>query len=387
MSPEQEETDQMQGSIHLGRIAGISIDLHFTWFIIFAIFALGITSLLPQVAPAARWSVGLIVTVLFFVSLLLHELAHSLVAKRLGIGISGITLFVFGGVSRMTSEPRSAADELKMAVAGPGTSAALGAIFLGLWLAATAAGAGKVIQVGLLWLGIVNFVLAGFNLIPGLPLDGGRVLRAIVWGATNDLNHATYIASLAGQGFAYLLMAVGVIRFFTVGALAGFTAGLTAGVWLVFLGWFLLDAARGSYQQQLLQSALSGVRVRDIMTPKVITIAPDLTLQQAVDEYFLRLNHAAFPVADDNSIRGILTLPHVRQIAREQWPYTRAIDVVDSLDAGDLMRPDADAWDALTTMAGKDSGRLLVVDGGALVGILSRTDIMRFLRTKMALGA
>jgi len=373
----------MHGSIHVGRIAGISIDLHFTWFIIFALVALAITSLLPQfvpdMEPGARWALGIGITVLFFVSLLLHELAHSLVAKRLGIGISGITLFIFGGVSRMTSEPKTASDELKMAVVGPLTSALLGAIFFALRFAMIQSGGSEAMEFGLRWLGRINLWLAGFNLIPGLPLDGGRVLRAIVWSATNDLNHATHVASTAGQGFAYLLMAIGVLLFFV---------GLGVnGVWLILIGWFLLDAARASYQQQLLHSALSGVRVRDIMTPRVITIAPDTTLQQAVDEYFLRLNHAAFPVADESSIRGILTLPHVRQIPREQWPYTRAIDVVDPLDAADLMRPDADAWDALTTMAGKDSGRLLVVDGASLVGILSRTDIMRFLRTKMALGA
>jgi Zn-dependent protease/CBS domain-containing protein len=370
----------MHGSIHLGRIAGISVDLHFTWFIIFALFAVFITSMLPHEEPRTRWLIGIIVTVLFFVSLLLHELAHSLVAKRLGIGIAGITLFVFGGVSRMTSEPKSAGDELKMAVAGPLTSVILGVIFFALWIWARASGVDKAIQVGLLWLGMINGILAAFNLVPGFPLDGGRVLRAIVWGVTGDLRHATYIAATGGQVFAYLLMAYGVGLFF-------FGKGLLAGLWPIFVGWFLLDAARSSYQHQLLQSALSGVRVRDIMTQNVVTIPPELTLQQAVDSYFLRLNHAAFPVAQDHHVSGILTLPHVRQVPREQWPYTRAADVVDAVDPSDFMSPDTDALDALTAMATKDSGRLLVVDGGALVGILSRTDIMRFLRTKMTLGA
>ena len=371
----------MHGSIHLGKIAGISIDLHFTWFIIFALFAVFITSMLPHEESGTRWVIGIIVTILFFVSLLLHELAHSLVAKRLGIGIAGITLFVFGGVSRMTSEPKSAGDELKMAIAGPLTSAVLGVVFLIVWLWVRATGFGdSAVQVGLMWLGAINIILAGFNLIPGFPLDGGRVLRAIIWGATNDLRHATYIAATGGQVFAYLLMAYGVLLLFM-------GRGLVAGLWPIFIGWFLLDAARASYQQQLLQSALSGIHVRDIMTQNVVTIPPELTLQQAVDNYFLRLNHAAFPVAQDHQVSGILTLPHVRQVPREQWAYTRAIDVVDALDSSDFMRPDADVWDALTAMATKDSGRLLVVEDGALVGIISRTDIMRFLRTKMALGA
>lgn len=369
----------MHGSIHLGRIAGISIDLHYTWFIIFAIVVFAVTSLLPRtdIEPGVRWILGLGIAVLFFVSLLLHELAHSLVAKRLGIGISGITLFVFGGVSRMTSEPKTAADELKMAIVGPLTSAILGVIFLYVAHSIGAAGGNPALRFGVFWLGIINVALAGFNLIPGFPLDGGRVLRAIVWSITNDLQHSTYIASTAGQGVAYVLMGVGVIELFTMGL---------NGVWLLLVGWFLLDAARSSYQQQVLQSALSGVHVRDIMTPNVVTIPPDISLQDAVDQYFLRLNHAAFPVAQDHHVSGILTLPHVRQVPRERWPYTRASEVVDPIDSTDLMRPDADAWDALTAMATKDSGRLLVVDAGVLVGIISRTDVMRFLRTRMTLG-
>jgi len=372
----------MHGSVHLGRIAGISIDLHFTWFIIFALVALAISTTLRQEVPdleiGQRWGLGLGMTLVFFISLLLHELAHSLVAKRLGIGISGITLFVFGGVSRMTSEPKTAADELKMAIVGPGTSAGLGVIFYALWYVAGGRAAPQAADFGLSWLARINLYLAAFNLIPGFPLDGGRVLRAIVWSATHDLNHATYIASIAGQGFGYFLMVVGAAAFFT-------RVGL-GGLWFILIGWFLLDAARSSYQQQMLQSALSGIRVRDIMSPNVITIPPDTTLQQSVDEYFLRLHHAAFPVATNHHVSGILSLAHVRQIPREQWPFTRAGDVVEPLQPDDLMAPDADALDALTTMASKDSGRVLVVDGGALVGIVSRTDIMRFLRTKMALG-
>ncbi|UCH35524.1 MAG: site-2 protease family protein [Armatimonadota bacterium] len=380
----------MQGSIHLGRIAGISIDLHFTWFIIFALVALGISTTvlpraIPDLEPAARWVLGIGMTIVFFISLLLHELAHSLVAKRLGIGISGITLFVFGGVSRMTSEPKSANDELKVAAAGPLTSALLGVMFLALWFAAKGAAGHDPIQFSLFWLGVINFFLAGFNLVPGFPLDGGRLLRAIIWSATNDLRHATYIAATAGQGFGYLLIGGGVLQILvSIQVLGG--QGWENGLWPIFIGWFLLDAARSSYQQQVLQSALSGVRVRDIMTPNVITIPPDLTLQQAVDDYFLRLNHAAFPVADAASILGILTLPHVRRIPRDRWAYTRAADVVEPLQGNDVMRPDADAWEALSTIAGKDSGRLLVADGDELVGIISRTDVMRFLRTKMELG-
>ena len=374
----------MHGSIHLGKIAGISIDLHFTWFIIFALVALGISAGLPRaipgIDPAVQWTLGLAITLVFFLSLLAHELAHSVVARRLGIGISGITLFIFGGVSRMTSEPQSAEDELKMAIAGPGASAVLGIIFLLLAFAVGKTGGGRAAHFGLYWLGLINLILAGFNLLPGFPLDGGRVLRAIIWSTTDDLQHATYMASVAGQVVAYLLMAAGVFGFFFA------RVGLFNGLWLVLIGWFLLDAARSSYQQLLLHNALSGVRIKDIMTTDVVTIPPEATVQQAVDDYFLRLNYAAFPVADGHHLRGILTLPHVRQVPREQWPHTRVGDVVEPLDQSGMMRPTADAWDALTAMAGADQGRVLVVEGGELVGIISRTNIMRFLRTKMGLG-
>jgi len=298
----------------------------------------------------------------------------------LGIGISGITLFVFGGVSRMTSEPKTAGDELKMAIAGPATSAALGVIFLAFAFLMRATGDGRALQGGLYWLGIINLVLAGFNLLPGFPLDGGRVLRATVWSATGDLRHSTYIASLAGQTIAYVLMAIGILSLFTPG-------GLIQGLWwFILIGWFLLDAARSSYQQQVLQSSLSGVHVKDIMTPEVVTVSPETTVQEAVDSYFLRLNYAAFPVVEGQRLLGVLTLPHVRQVPREQWPYTRVGAIVDSIDPSQLLRPTDDAWDALTAMASADRGRLLVVEGPNLVGIISRTNIMRFLRTKIELG-
>lgn len=373
----------MHGSIRLGTIAGISIDLHFTWFIIFAVAVLLIATRLPLVAPGIRpelqWPLGIAVALVFFASLVLHELAHSLVAKRLGIGISGITLFIFGGVSRMTSEPKSAGDELKMAIVGPATSALLGIVFFALWVAAVAAGAAPAIRFGLQWLGLMNLVLAGFNLLPGFPLDGGRVLRAIIWSATGDLRHATYIASTAGQGVAYSLMAVGILALFV-------RVAAPDGWLLLVLGWFLLDAARSSYQQQVLRSALSGVRVRDMMTPEVVTVPPDVSLQQAVDEYFLRLNHAAFPVTEGHHLAGMLSLAHVRQVPREQWGHTRVADVVERLDQSHFVRPGDDAWEALAAMAGADRGRLLVVEGTELVGIISRTNIMRFLRTKIELG-
>lgn len=371
----------MSGSIRLGKIAGISIELHFTWFIIFALVALGITLKLPELVPGietgARWVLGISLTLAFFFCLFLHELAHSLVAKRLGIGIAGITFFVFGGVSRMTSEPKSAGDELKMAAAGPLTSIFLGGLFVAAWYVARLVGASQALVVGLGGLGFINLALAGFNLVPGFPLDGGRLLRAIIWATTGDLQQATYIASTAGQGFAYLLIAFGVFSLF---------ARDWNGLWFILLGWFLLDAARSSYQQQVLRSALSGVRVREIMTSGVITIPPEMTLQQAVDDYFLRMNYAAFPVADGGNIRGILTLPHVRQVPRERWAYTRAIEAIEPMDGNQWMHPDQDAWEALSTMASQGTGRMLVAEHGQLLGIISRTDIMRFLRVKMELG-
>jgi Zn-dependent protease/CBS domain-containing protein len=372
----------MTGSIRLGRILGLEIDLHYSWFIVFALFALIlVTSVFPRQLPglpaAERWAIGIITALVFFASLLLHEMAHSLVARANGIEISGITLFLFGGVSRIRDEPPSAAVELKVAAAGPATSLGLAAVFAGLRLLAQAGGWGAPVVVALGWLAVINLALAAFNLLPGFPLDGGRLLRAIIWHFTGSLRQASRIASLSGQGFGYLLMAWG---FFLI-----FGGNWVGGIWAAFIGWFLVDAARSGYQQVIFRRALSGVPVGSIMSTDPAVVPAGISIQEAVDGYFLRLHFAAFPLVGGGEVRGIVGFREIREVPRESWSTTPVEQVARPVGPQDVLSPGDDSWHALARMATTGAGRLLVMEGTSLVGIVSRTDIMRHLRARLEL--
>jgi len=368
-------------SIRLGRILGIEIDLDYTWFIILALvaftFAGNLARTLKGLPAGYYWLLGLLIAVLLFVCVILHELSHSIIAKRHGLGIAGITLFLFGGVSKLVREPRSAWSELQVAIIGPLVSLVLAGIFFLLQLLPV----GPVFKVVFSIVAIINLSLAIFNLLPGLPLDGGRVLRAIVWAASGNFSQATRVAALSGQALGFLLILGGVMTFFTN------PRGVMSGLWLAFIGWFLIQAAQSSYQQTVLRRLLSGVRVSSLMTSEVTTVPAATLLDEIVSGYFLTHNYAAFPVLRDGEVVGLIHLSDVRQIPRERWATTPVGEVVSSLRPEQVVSPDEDAWEALTKMASENQGRLLVMQRNALCGILSRTDVMRLIRTKMELGA
>lgn len=374
----------MTGSIRLGRVFGLEIEIHYSWFIIFGLVALSLALYVfpqefPDLPAYQGWALGLSVTLVFFASLLLHEMAHSLVARANGLEISGITLFLFGGVSRMTDEPSSAGVELKVAAAGPATSIGLAAIFWALQVLAQDI-APLPLLLALRWLAIINLALAVFNLVPGFPLDGGRLLRAAIWHFTGNLRRASHIASLFGQGFGYLLIAWGLFRiFFTRDGLD------LGGIWVVFIGWFLIDAARSGYQQVILRRALSGVPVRSIMSTDPAVVPSHISLQEAADDYFLRRHYAAFPVVEDGGVKGIVSLSEVREVPREEWASTPVGQIARPIGPDDMLSPTDDSWHALARMATKGVGRLLVMEGPTLVGIVSRTDLMRHLRARLEL--
>jgi len=372
-------------SIRLGRLLGIEIEIDYTWFIILLLLTATFTTheavrrSLEGFPPVYQWLFGLVVALLLFASVLLHELSHSLLAKINGLGISGITLFLFGGVSKLTREPRSALAELQIAIAGPLVSLFLAAVFgilaaflgsLGLWSPLAT-------MFGLL--ARLNLWLALFNLLPGFPLDGGRILRALLWYASGNFAQATRIASLSGQGLGFALIFVGVISFLGRAPLYG--------IWLAFIGWFLIQAAQSSYQQVVLRRLLSGVTVASLMTSEVTTVGAELSLEELVSRYFLTYNYAAFPVLRDGEVAGLVSLSEVRQVPREKWASTRVGEVVAPLRQTQILAPEEDAWEALAKMASEGAGRLLVMRGNTLCGILSRTNIMRLIRTKMELGA
>ncbi len=370
-------------SIRLGKIAGIPISIDASWFIILAliIYVLAV-SYFPVVDPdlsvAMRWFGGAIAALLLFGSVLLHELAHSIVAMRNGIDIGGINLFIFGGVSRMRSEPRSPEIEFKMAVAGPATSIVLAGVLWGLLALGGQPWFGRLGALVIGYLALINLVLGIFNLLPGFPLDGGRVFRAILWGATGSLEKATRWASFTGQGFAYLFIFGG----FWMMLFGGFLNGL----WLVFIGWFLNNAAQQSYQQVQLRNALSGVDVHRVMTTDFPHLDPNLTIDEFVHEYLLKYDYSTFPVTEGDRFLGVVTMNEVRDIPRERWADTVLQDVVKCPEDERVIKCTDDAFDALMHMAEENARRMLVMCEGRLEGVVTQESIVNLVRTKMQLG-
>ena len=264
-----------------------------------------------------------------------------------------------------------------MGLGGPLACLVLSAFFLLLSLALHPF-AGVVFGIAFKWLGVVNAILAAFNLLPGFPLDGGRVLRAGIWKWTGSLGDATRIASTFGQGIGILMIVGGVLMFFTSGSFGN--------LWLAFIGWYLMQAAQSSYQQMVLREALTGVPVSRVMTAEVDVVAPDITLDEVVHDYIMARNHPAFPVVENGRAMGLLCINEVRGVPRESWAAVTARQVAQPLSEANAIAPSADAWEALIRMSQGDCGRLLVVESGALLGIISRTDIMRLMRSRLRLG-
>src|SRR5918999_3748613 len=305
-------------SWRVGRIAGIEVRIDSSWVVIALLITYSLylraSVLYPELSGGGAAGLAVVSAVLFFGSVLVHELAHALVAQARGIRVQDITLFLFGGATRAKVDSRGPGDEFLIAVVGPLTSALLAGLF------GIVAGLGRDLLSAPLagtlgYLAWTNLLLAGFNLVPGFPLDGGRLLRSAIWKTTGSLARATRIASLAGQGVGWLLVAAGVASL-----LAGDLAG---GIWFAFIGWFLVQAARSSYQDLQLQQLLAGVEAEDVMAAGLVRIPPELSLQDAVDDYFMRYDHGAFPVDEHGQTVGLLTLRGVRRVPREQWPTRR----------------------------------------------------------------
>jgi len=363
-----------RGGIGLGSIFGIKITLDYSWFIIFAIvvFALGF-SLFPQIIPGISITASLIIAVitaiLFFGSVLAHELVHSIIAKRNGINVEGIRLILFGGVSQITGEPRTPGVEFKIAFAGPLSSVILGFIFLGIFIIAARANLGLFVTQPALWLGVINIALGIFNLLPGFPLDGGRVFRSAVWFATGSLRRATRIAAAVGRGIAYTMIFVGIAGPLFFGAF-----GL---IWFILLGWYLLQAGRAEEQQQLYHEVLEGVKVRDIMTENPETVSPDITVEEMVDEHFSRHDWIGYPVVEDGSVVGMITLKSIEDLPRSRWRELRVLDVMRPLSSNITVGPNADVFNSLNKLVSLGEGRLLVMEDGQLVGIVTEDDVRR----------
>lgn len=371
----------MPGTFRIGKIAGIDIDIHVSWIIILVFLTVSLaTGWFPQLYPgwstATYWLIAFLSSLLLFVSVLLHELAHSLVARRRGLPVKSITLFIFGGVSNIEREPQSPGVEFQIAFVGPLTSLVIGAIcFL---LQVPLRGSNSPLEGILFYLAVTNILLGVFNLIPGFPLDGGRVLRSIVWRLTGNLRQATRVAALTGQIIAYLLILLGIWIFFV--------GDILDGIWFGFIGWFLLSAAQSANAQGMLTSVLSGVTVGEVMNPKPATVPADISLQQLVDAYFLPggLRYALVMQADH--LVGLITLGDIRHIPREQWGQVPVSTAMIPLSRLHVVTPQQSLSDVLPLMAGRDVNQLPVLENDALVGILSRDAIVHYLEVRRSLG-
>ena len=384
--------------LHLMRIAGIDITVDWSLLIIFALITTSLASGLfphwhPAWSPATCWLTALAAAVLFFASVLAHELSHSLVGRANGVHIKRITLFVFGGMAQMEDEPGRWPAELWMAIVGPLTSLVIGALCVlvaGAGASAATAQAGNVPAVErllasldpgrtlLLWLGQINILLAIFNLVPAFPLDGGRVLRAILWGATGDLRRATRLASALGQAFAWLLIAAGISMLLGV-SLPYLGGGAANGIWLAFIGWFLNNAALMSYRQLLTRELLHDVPVRRLMLTQLETVWPDMPLEMIVSNFLLRTDQRAFPVMDGERLTGLVCQRDVERIPAAQRHSTSVRDVMKPLDQIVTARPEDDASDVLGLLARRDINQVLVVEDGRVAGLVRRADILRWL--------
>ncbi len=369
--------------IELFRLAGVSVAIDYSWLIIFALVLWGLSAgyfpeQYPGFATSSYWIVGLIATLLFFASVLIHEMSHAWVANRMGEKVSRITLFIFGGMAHLSGEPDSPASAFKIAGIGPLTSLALGALFWVIHQTIPAAPALTLWRAVFRYLAYINIALALFNLLPGFPLDGGRLLRAILWWRSGNLPRATAQAADWGQGIAFGLIALGAFEIFA-GALIG-------GLWLIFIGLFLRSAALASYQHVFVDQMLSRLRVRDIMVTDPVTLPPDLPISEAVDKYFLHLGFGGFPGVSDGQVMGLLSLPQVSSCPAAERSTRRVSDIMRRLDDTAAIPASATVAQALHRMAEANAGRLLVMDGNRLAGLITRSGIARLVQMRMVLG-
>jgi Zn-dependent protease len=367
----------MTASWQIATIRGIPIRLHWSLLLVFALLTVTLaTAYLPGTEPdlgtGAAWGLAILSSVLFFVSLLLHELGHSVVAMRAGLPVDNITLFIFGGVASIRDEAKSAETELRIAAAGPLVSLALAAVFGIVWLLVRGSDA---LAAAAFWLAVINLVLALFNLLPGFPLDGGRVLRAIVWQVTGSQQRATQVALISGQIVAFGLMGVG--------ALLALSGNFANGAWLIFIGWFLQNAAAAEAHGSTMRNALEGATVGQAMGPREPEVSSRMKLRQLVEEYVLARGERYFLVADDGIPRGIVTLRDVTDVDRDRWDWTSVGDIMKPWATLSRVAPETPLLDAMTMMDEKQVAQLPVVENDRPIGLITREEVIRFTRLRL----
>jgi Zn-dependent protease len=375
----------LRGGIPIGKAFGIQLRLHYSWFFIFALVTwLLAASYFPYYYPSwslsARIAAGLITSVLFFASVLVHELMHSIVAQRQGTQVQSITLFFLGGVSQITNEPKEPADEFRMAVVGPLASLVIGGILLGVyyqWRSVDTFAVQFITGIAY-WLGYINLVLGIFNLIPGFPLDGGRVLRSLIWWRSRNLTSATRIASNAGRVVGFILIFLGI--FFI------FTGNWFNGILLALVGWFLESAAVGSYQQLLMQEMLKGHVASEIMSGDCVVVPPDMTIDHLVNGNILTSGRRCFPVGSGSEIMGLMTLHNIKEVPRDQWTTETVQQAMTPFDKLKWVRPDEELSSVLRILTQDDINQVPVVQDGKIIGMVSRENLLNFVHVRSRLG-
>lgn len=383
----------MKGSFTIGRIAGIRIEVHYTWLFIFLLVAWSLAGgLFPDYFPgwavSTYWIVGVISALLLFVSVLIHELCHSLVAIQRGLKVQSIMLFIFGGVSNLEGEPEKASVEFIMSIVGPLSSLALGGIFYGIRYALASSGDNNSpIFAIVYYMAFINILLAIFNILPGFPLDGGRVLRSIIWGITGSLRTATVIAGNVGRIFGWALIALGAALIFGVGfqVYSLVFQGFVSGIWLIFIGWFLVSAASSAMRDTGLRRELAGVKVKDVMDPMPECISPATSIERAVNESFIQRGRRALPICYDSRLVGIVTLADVKRVPQDRWANTPVQEVMTRSPLLAVNESD-DLNNVLALLGARGLNQVPVMSNGRLVGLLSRSDISRYLQTRKELG-
>jgi Zn-dependent protease/CBS domain-containing protein len=386
----------MRSGFRVGRLFGIDIFIDWSWLLIFLLVTWNLLAMFGSLHP--DWGLGLSLAVavgaslLFFASVLAHEMAHSLMARAQGVPVRNIVLFLFGGVSNIEREPPSPRAEFLITIVGPITSVLLGFLFIGAAIALIgpvepgimADPAQLIARLDplttlLFWLGPINILLGIFNMIPGFPLDGGRILRSILWAVTDDLRRATRWASRVGQLVAWLLIFTGIAMVFGI-QVPIFGTGLIGGLWLAFIGWFLNSAAIQSYQQVVIRDVLEGVRVERMMRSSPPTVSPHTSVEKLVYDDLMGTDEHAFPVQEDGRLVGLVTLEDIRKVPRPEWPQVQVAQIMTPAEELLVVQPDEDAADALQKLSQRDVRQLPVMRNGDMVGLLRRRDITRWLQ-------
>ncbi len=371
-----------RSSVKLFKIYGIEIRLDYSWFIIFALIAYYFGfDYFPRVLPALGLGYMIIITIittlLFFFSVLFHEMSHSIVAIKNGVPVKRISLFIFGGMAQIEKEPDTPQSEFVIAIAGPAASFFLAAVFGIIWAFAKNIGfIGEPVK----YLALINIMLGVFNLLPGYPLDGGRVLRSIVWKISGSLKRATFVASTAGRVIGFMIVGVGIFFFFA--------GNLLNGVWLVFIGWFLQTSSQMSYRQLIFETSIKGIKIKDIVNKNVTSVPGDTTIEDLVNDYFMKYKYGRFPVVEDfesERLIGVISLHDIKSVPREGWKSTKVGDIVKAVSENEKVNMNMEVSDAIKRMSKDDLSHLVVTSGNKLIGIITKSDVMRFIKLRSEL--